>query len=125
MSNITSEDVVKALGNLSVMELIALTKDLEAKWGVKALPQVVQQTAPQEEVKTVAQTEFDVVFVSFAADKKMTLIKLVRELLGTGLLEAKTLVESLPKTIKEGISKEDAEALKAKLTDAGAVVELK
>jgi large subunit ribosomal protein L7/L12 len=125
MSDFTNEDVVKAIGNLNAMELVKLTKELEIKWGVKALPQVMEQTvAPQQEVK-VAQTEFDVVFVSFAADKKMTLIKLVRELLGTGLLEAKTLVESLPKTIKEGISKEDAEALKAKLTDAGGVIEIK
>lgn len=124
--NLTQEQVVERLGNMSVMELITLTKELEQLWGVEAKPQLGQAIQViQEETQKVQQTEFDVVFVSFAPDKKMPLIKLVRELLGTGLLEAKTLVESLPKTIKEGVSKEDADLLKSKLVEAGAVVELK
>jgi len=122
---LNNENVLASLGQLTVMELIALTKELEAKWNIKAAPVVsnVQVQVVQEDKPT--QTEFDVVFVSFASDKKMTIIKLVRELLAIGLMESKTLVESLPKTIKEGVAKEEADALATKLTEAGAVIEIK
>lgn len=127
MSNLTPEEIVKALGNMSVMELITLTKELEQKWGVSATPQVtttVQMPGTNDET-AVAQTEFTVVLASFAADKKMAVVKAVRELTGLGLLESKQLVEGAPKTVKDGLSKADAEDLKNKLTEAGAVIELK
>lgn len=122
----TEEEIVAKLGSLTVMQLIGLTRDLESKWGVEAKPIFTQSTAvPQQEAQGPVQTEFDVVFTSFPPDKKMGLIKLVRELLGLGLLDSKTLVESLPKTLKEGLSKEDAEAMKAKLVEAGGIIEIK
>jgi large subunit ribosomal protein L7/L12 len=119
------EEVVQALGNMSVMQVIALTKELEQKWGVKAEPQAVQiqNNAPKQE--TVEQTEFTVVLTSVPADKKMACLKMVRELTLLGLKEAKEFVESVPKVVKEGCSKADAEDYKAKLTEAGGVVEVK
>lgn len=122
---ITNDDVINALGNMKVTDLIALTKELEEKWGVKAEPQV-QQVALTAPVETApVQTEFAVVLVSVPADKKMTVIKLVRDLTGQGLMESKALVEGAPKSVKEGVSKDEAEDLKTKLMAAGAVVELK
>ena len=125
MENLTQEDVVQALGHLTVMEIIALTKQLEAQWGVKAEPQVslVSNMAPVEEV--VVQTEFSLNLISFPADKKMTLVKLVREVLGLGLLDSKNLVESLPKLVKDGLTKDEVEALKARFVEAGVTVEVK
>lgn len=122
--SLTNEQVAEFLGNMSVIQLITLTKELESLWGVEAKPQAVIQTIKQE-VKTVEQTEFTVTLVSFPADKKIALVKLVREVLGLGLVESKNLVESLPKVIKEGVSKDDAEALKVKLAEVGGVVEVK
>jgi len=126
MDQFNNEEIAIAIGNLTVMEIIALTKEMEAKWNLKALPVFtdVPVVVVTDDVKE-AQTEFDVVLVSFPADKKMTLVKLVREILAIGLLESKTLVESLPKTIKEGISKEDAEAIKARFTEVGVLAEIK
>jgi large subunit ribosomal protein L7/L12 len=124
MSNFTNEDVVKALGNLSVLEVIALTKELEAKWGVKAEPGPVQFTeAPKKE--EAAQEEFDLVLKSVPAAAKISVIKVVREICGLGLKESKDLVEGAPKTMKEGLSKMDAENFKHMLTQAGAEVEVK
>lgn len=125
MSNVTKEDVVNALGNLTVMEMIALTRKLEAQWGVKAEPppqvaQVVQTTQNQ-----VEQTEFSVTLASFPADKKMGLIKLVKEITLLGLKESKDLVEAVPKVIKDSVSKADATELKRRFEEAGGVVELK
>jgi large subunit ribosomal protein L7/L12 len=127
MTEINQESVVKALGDMTVQELCDLTNFLEKKWGVEAKPMLVQQSvAPVPEENKVEQTEFEVVLVSFPADKKITLVKLVREVLGLGLLESKGVVESaLPKSIKDGMSKEDAATLKAKLMEAGAVVEVR
>lgn len=126
MSDVTKEDVVQALGNLTVMELIALTKKLEGQWGVKAVPPTV--TAVQSPTTTnnvVEQTEFTVTLVSYPADKKMTLIKLVKEVMLLGLKESKDLVESVPKTIKDSVSKAEAEELKHRFVEAGGVVEVK
>jgi large subunit ribosomal protein L7/L12 len=126
MENLTQEQVVEALGNLTVVELIALTRRCEQQWGVEAKPQLVQSVGVETPVETqAAQTEFEVVFVSYPADKKMGLVKLVREVMGLGLLESKNLVEAVPKTLKEGLTKEEAETLKARLTEAGAVCEVK
>jgi large subunit ribosomal protein L7/L12 len=126
MTDINKEDLVNVLGNLSILEIIDLTRKLETKWGVKAQP-VVSQVAPQQTTTetVVEQTEFDVILASVPADKKMSVIKAIREIVSLGLKESKDLVEAAPKTIKEGISKEDAEQIKVKLTAAGAVVEIK
>ena len=122
----TQEEVVAALGNMSVMQIIELTRELEAKWGVKAEPQVqVQQQTDAPKQETAEQTEFTVTLVSVPADKKMACLKMVRELTLLGLKEAKEFVESVPKVVKEGCSKADAEEYKAKLTEAGGVVEVK
>ena len=121
--SITKDEAVEALGTMTVMQLIALTKELEQSWGVKAEPQMVE-FVPQEKQGPI-QTEFTVVLSSVPADKKMTVIKLVREMLGMALKESKDLVEAVPKVIKEGVSKEDADLYKTRFTEAGAVIELK
>lgn len=119
-----NDDVVNALGNLTVLEVIALTKELEAKWGVEAKPAPVVFT--QQNTKLVeAQTEFTVTLVSVPADKKMAVVKAVRELTQLGLKESKDLVEAAPKMLKELVSAAEAEDLKVKLTAAGAVIEVK
>ncbi len=127
MSDITNDDVVKALGNMSVMQVIALTKELEQKWGVKAEPPTVQVQLQQQQpdTQTSAQTEFNVILTQVPADKKMAVLKMVRELTGLGLKESKDVVEGCPKVIKESVSKEEAEQVKAKLVEAGGTVEVK
>ena len=113
-------DLVK---ELTILELADLVKAVEEEFGVSATPVAVAgvaAAAPAVEEKT----EFDVVLASFGA-KKLDVIKVVREITGLGLKEAKEMVEGAPKTLKEGASKEDAEALKAKLEAAGATVEIK
>lgn len=125
MEKPTMEEIVQKLGNLTVLEIIALTKDLEAKWGVKAEPPTVEVQHNKQEDKVAVQTEFNVFLASVPSDKKMPVIKAVRELLGLGLKESKELVEAAPKMIKEAASKEEADELKAKLTEAGAVIEVK
>lgn len=122
----TNEEVVQALGNLSVLEMIKLTRELEEKWGVKAEPPPVQfQPGQQNQQPKDEQTEFTVVLASVSADKKMAVIKLVRELTLLGLKESKELVEAAPKVLKEGVSKSDADDLRTRLTEAGAVIEVK
>jgi large subunit ribosomal protein L7/L12 len=125
--SITNEDVVNALSNMSVMEVIQLTRELEAKWGVKAEPPPMQFQPGQQQQQETAPTkdEFDVVLASVPADKKMAVIKIVRELTLMGLKESKELVEAAPKVLKEGVSKGDADEYKRKLEEAGAVVEVK
>lgn len=125
MSDINQDDVIQALGNLSVMEMIALTKELEQKWGVKAEPPKVQFSTLQPEKQESVQTEFKVFLVSVPADKKMSMIKSVRDILGLGLKEAKDFVEAAPKMVKEELSKEEATELQTKLTAAGGVTEIK
>ena len=124
MEKFTQEDVVAALGNLTVLEVIALTKQLELQWGVKAEP-VYTQTSQPNLPETEKQTEFTVTLVSVSADKKMGVIKLVRELTLMGLKESKEFVEAAPKIMKDGIPQAEADELKRKLTEAGAVVEVK
>ncbi|MSN96379.1 50S ribosomal protein L7/L12 [Campylobacter sp. FMV-PI01] len=122
---ITKEDVLEYISNLTVLELSELVKEFEEKFGVSAAPVMVAGAvaggaAAVEEEKT----EFDVVLVD-AGDKKINVIKVVRALTGLGLKEAKDAVEQTPSTLKEGVSKEDAEAAKKELEEAGAKVELK
>lgn len=126
MSESNTDDLAKQLGQLNVMQIIALTKKLEADWGVSATPQVQTSVVlPGVVDKAPEKTEFDVTLVSYPADKKIGLVKLVREVCGLGLLESKTLVEGVPKLLKEGVSKEESETLKAKFTEVGGVVEVK
>jgi large subunit ribosomal protein L7/L12 len=130
MADVTKEQVVDFLSKMSVLDLAALTKELEDKWGVKAAPIAVAAgpaaaaagggaAAPAAE-----QTEFTVI-LSDAGANKIGVIKAVREVTNLGLKEAKDLVDGAPKTVKEGVSKADAENIKKKLTEAGAKVDVK
>lgn len=125
MADLTKDQVKEYLSGLTVMQIVELTKELEDAWGVKAAPVAVAgaaAAAPAEAAEE--QTEFDVILKSFGA-AKIQVIKAVREATGLGLKDAKELVESAPKAIKEGIAKAEAEELEKKLKDAGAEVEIK
>lgn len=122
-----SEKVVKLVDQvkeLTVLELSELVKALEEEFGVSAAAPVAVAAAPVAAAAAEEKTEFDVVLKSAGANK-IAVIKVVREVTGLGLKEAKALVDGAPKNVKEGVSKEDAEVLKAKLTEAGAEVEVK
>lgn len=124
MADVTKDQVIDFLSNLPVMEIAALVKELEDKWGVSAAAPAAVGPAVVEEKKE-EQTEFNVVMTSFGA-KKINVIKAIRALMpGLGLKEAKTLVESAPTPVKEGVSKEEAEEVAKSLKDAGAEVEIK
>jgi large subunit ribosomal protein L7/L12 len=124
---VTKEDVIEFISNMTVLELSGLIKEFEEKFGVSAAAPVAVAAAggaaggdaPAEE-----QTEFDVILASFG-DQKIKVIKEVRAITGLGLKEAKTLVESAPAPLKEAISKEEAEEMKAKIEGVGATVEIK
>jgi len=125
MADISKDQVIDYLSALPVMEIAALVKELEEKWGVSAAAPVAAAAAGAEAAPVEAQTEFDVHLVNFGA-KKINVIKAVREVVpGLGLKEAKTLVESAPTNIKEGIPKEEAEEIAKKLKDAGGEVVVK
>ena len=123
-----SEKVVKLIEDvkaLTVLELSELVKALEEEFGVSAAAPVAVASAPAAAAPAAEEkTEFDVILKAAGANK-IAVIKVVRELTGLGLKEAKALVDEAPKAVKEGVSKDDAEAMKAKLTEAGAEVELK
>ena len=123
MANEKITAIVETIKGLTILELNELVKAVEEEFGVSAAPvAAVGVAAPAAAVEE--KTEFDVVLASFGA-KKLDVIKVVRELTGLGLKEAKELVEGAPKTLKEGVSKEEAESLKEKLVAAGAEVEIK
>ena len=115
---------LEEIKGMTVLELNELVKALEEEFGVSAAPVAVAGAAAPAAAAAEEKTEFDVVLTGAGANK-LAVIKVVRELTGLGLKDAKDLVEGAPKTIKEGASKEDAEAIKTKLTEAGATVELK
>ncbi len=120
---ITKEDVLEFISNMSVLELSELVKEFEEKFGVSAQATVVAGGgAAAEEVEE--QTEFDVVLTGAGA-KKINAIKVVRAITGLGLKEAKSAVEDVPTTLKEGISKDEAEEIKKQIEEAGATCELK
>lgn len=121
---ISKEDVLEYISNLSVLELSALVKEFEEKFGVSATPVMVAGAGAVAAVAEEEKTEFDVVLVN-AGEKKINAIKVVREITGLGLKEAKEAVESAPTTLKEGISKDDAEAIVKKIEEAGAKAEIK
>ena len=121
----TKEEIMQAIEEMTVLELSELVKAMEEKFGVSAAAPVAVAAAPAASGAAAEEkTEFDVILAS-AGDKKINVIKVVREVTGLGLKEAKALVDGAPAPVKEGASKEDAEALKAKLEEAGATVELK
>lgn len=120
-------EIVSAIESLTLIECSELVKALEEKFGVVAAAPVAAGAAGAAPAAAAEEkTEFDVVLTGFDAAKKVAIIKAVREVVpGLGLKEAKDIVEGAPKTLKEGVSKEDAEAMKKKLTEAGATVEIK
>ncbi len=120
------QKLVDELSELTVIQAAELSKMLEEKWGVSAAAPVAVAAAPNGEAAAAVeeQTEFDVILASFG-EKKINVIKEVRAITGLGLKEAKELVESAPKAVKEAVSKDEGEELKAKLEGAGATVELK
>jgi large subunit ribosomal protein L7/L12 len=128
MAEITKEQVVDYLSALPVLEIANLVKELETKWGVSAAPVAIAGGAGGGGAAAAAeveeQTEFDVILAGAGA-QKIQVIKVVREITGLGLKEAKDLVEGAPKPIREGINKEQATELKKKLEDVGATVEVK
>ena len=122
---LTKEDILNAIAEMPVMELVELIEAAEEKFGVEATAAVaVAGPAAGGEAAAEEKTEFDVVMTSFGGNK-VAVIKAVRGATGLGLKEAKEVVESAPKAIKEGVSKEEAEELKTTLTEAGAEVEIK
>src|SRR3990167_7746669 len=125
MTQISKDQILDAVANMSVMDVCDLVKMMEEKFGVSAAAAVAvagpaaAAAAPAEE-----KTEFSVIMTSFGANK-IDVIKVIRAVTGLGLKEAKDMVEGVPATVKEGISKADSEEIKKKLTDAGATVEVK
>ena len=129
MATLTRDELLDAIGNMTVLELAEFVKAFEEKFGVTAAAPVAVAAAPAGGAGAAApaveeQTEFTVVLQS-AGEKKIQVIKVVRELTGLGLKEAKDLVDGAPKPVKEGVSKDEANQVKAKLEEQGAVVELK
>ncbi len=123
------DQIIELISQMSVLELSELVKDIEKEFGVQAVPQVVGVApggAPQSAEEKLAEekTEFDVILSSYG-DKKIRVIKDVREITGLGLKEAKDLVEAAPKAVKEKVTKEEATTIKKKLEEAGATVEIK
>ena len=121
---LTKEDIINAVADMSVMEVAELIEAMEEKFGVSAAAAVVAGPGGGEAAVEEEQTEFDLVLTG-AGDKKVNVIKAVREITGLGLKEAKGAVDGAPATLKEGMSKDDAEEAKKKLEEAGASVELK
>lgn len=130
MAEITREQVKEYLSKLTVLELAELTKELESAWGVTAaapmaMAMPVATAAPTEAEKPEEKTEFNVILKAVPADKRVAVIKEIRTIVTSlGLKEAKELVESAPKSIKEGVSKAEAEEIKKKLEAAGATIEI-
>ena len=124
MANEKTTKILEDIKTLTILELADLVKALEEEFGVSAAPVAVAGAVAPAAEAAEEKTEFDVVLTGAGANK-LAVIKVVREVTGLGLKDAKDLVEGAPKTVKEGASKEDAEALKTKLTEAGATVELK
>ena len=122
----TKEDIISAIENMTVLELAELVEELQEKFGVSAVAPVAAAApaAGAAEAADAEQTEFDVILASIG-DQKIKVIKTVREITGLGLKDAKGLVDSAPKAVKEKVDKEEAEQIKEKLTEVGATVEIK
>jgi large subunit ribosomal protein L7/L12 len=124
MATVGREEIVESLKNMTLLEVAELVKELEETFGVSAAAPVAVAAAPGAAAEAEEKTEFDVVLADAGANK-INVIKEVRAITGLGLKEAKDLVEGAPKTVKEGVAKEEAEELKKKLETAGAKVEVK
>jgi len=126
MADITKADVIEFISNMTVLELSELVKEMEEKFGVSAAAPVAMVAAAAADTAAPAQeqTEFTAILSSFG-DKKIQVIKEVRAITGLGLKEAKDLVDGVPKPLKEGVSKEEAEKIKAQIEEAGGQVEIK
>jgi len=125
-ANISKEDVVEFISNMTVLELSEFVKELEEKFGVTAAAPMAMMAAPaaQAAEEVAEQTEFDVILAA-VGDQKIQVIKEVRAITSLGLKEAKALVDGAPGKVKEGVSKEEAEKVKAQLEQSGATVEIK
>ena len=124
---VSKDEILDAIANMTVMEVVDLISAMEEKFGVSAAAPVAVAAGPAaggEAAAAEEKTEFDVVLASFGS-QKVPVIKAVREITGLGLKEAKDLVEGAPSTVKEGVSKDEAEDMKKKLEEAGASVEVK
>jgi len=125
----TKEDILNAISNMTVLEIVDLVKMMEDKFGVTAAAPVAMAAAaaPGAAAAPAAEekTEFTVTMTAFAADKKVGVIKVIREITGLGLKEAKDMVEGVPSVVKEAVPKKDAEDIKKKLADAGATADVK
>ena len=124
--NVTKEDVVEFISNMTVLELSEFVKELEDKFGVSAAAPMAVAAAPagQAQEEAAEQTEFDVMLTAIG-DKKIQVIKVVRAITGLGLKEAKGVVDGVPGPVKEGIPKDEAESIKGQLEEVGATVEIK
>ena len=126
---VSKTEILEAIGKMSVLEVVELIADMEKKFGVTAAAPVAVAAGPAPGAAAAApveeQTEFTVTLKEYPADKKVTVIKVIREITGLGLKEAKDLVEGVPSTVKEAISKADVEVIKKKLEETGAKVEVK
>jgi large subunit ribosomal protein L7/L12 len=125
---VSREEIVSAIGNLSVLEVVELISDLEKKFGVTAAAPVAAAAAPSAAAPAAAveeQTEFSITLTEYPADKKVGIIKVVREVTGLGLKEAKDLVEGTPALVKDAVAKAEVDAIKKKFEDAGAKVAVK
>ena len=121
----SKEEILDAISNMTVMEIVDLVKMMEDKFGVTAAAPMAMMTAAAAAPVVEEQTEFTVILKTYPADKKVGTIKVIREITSLGLKEAKDLVEGAPSTVKEAVSKADAEKIKKQLTDVGAEVEVK
>jgi large subunit ribosomal protein L7/L12 len=127
---VSKDEILDAISKMTLMEVVELISDMEKKFGVTAAAPVAVAAAPGAGGGAAAapaeeKTEFTVTLKEYPADKKVTVIKVIREITGLGLKEAKDLVEGVPSTVKEAVSKADSDAIKKKLEEAGAKVEIK
>jgi large subunit ribosomal protein L7/L12 len=125
---VSKDEILDAIASMSLMDVVALISDMEKKFGVTAAAPMAMAAAPGAGAAAAPveeQTEFTVTLKEYPADKKVTVIKVIREITGLGLKETKDLVEGVPSTVKEAVSKGDVETIKKKLEDAGAKVEVK
>ena len=125
---VSKDEILDAISKLTLLEVVELISDFEKKFGVTAAAPVAAAAAPAAGAAAAPveeKTEFTVLLKEYPADKKVTVIKVIREITGLGLKEAKDLVEGVPSTVKEAVSKADSEAFKKKLEDVGAKVEVK
>jgi large subunit ribosomal protein L7/L12 len=127
---VSKDEILDAISQMTLMEVVELISDMEKKFGVTAAAPVAVAAGPGAGGAAAAapaeeKTEFTAILKEYPADKKVTVIKVIREITGLGLKEAKDLVEGVPSTVKEAVSKADSDAIKKKLEDAGAKVEIK